>query len=88
MGKTLVYRAKMVEVEPQEGESESVFVAVLPRSVVLQGTFQVHMKLQLLLPSRSGSSALSAASWRFRRAEKAMRSPGRLANAFLACRFC
>lgn len=41
MGKTLVHRAKMVEVAPKEGEPESVFAAVLPRSVVVKGTFQV-----------------------------------------------
>lgn len=41
MGKTLVHRAKMVEVAPKEGEPESVLAAVLPRSVVVKGTFQV-----------------------------------------------
>lgn len=42
MGKTLVHRAKMVEVAPKEGEPESVFAAVLPRNVVVKGTFQVY----------------------------------------------
>ncbi|CAM9304257.1 unnamed protein product [Ectocarpus fasciculatus] len=41
MGKTLVHRTKMVQVAPQEGELGTVYAAALPRSAVVQGTFQV-----------------------------------------------
>lgn len=41
MGKTLVHRAKMVPSQPGDGDPESVYAAALPRSAVVQGTFQV-----------------------------------------------
>lgn len=41
MGKTLVHRAKMVPSAPEDGYSGSVYAAALPRSAVVQGTFQV-----------------------------------------------
>lgn len=41
LGKKLLHRAKMVEVTPQDGEPELVFAAYLPRSAVVQSTFQV-----------------------------------------------
>ena len=41
MGKTLVHRAKMVLSTPEDGDPESVYAAALPRSAVVQGTFQV-----------------------------------------------
>lgn len=41
MGKTLVHRGKMVEVAPKTGEAGLVLAAILPRSVVVKGTFQV-----------------------------------------------
>ncbi|CAM9724235.1 unnamed protein product [Scytosiphon promiscuus] len=41
MGKALLHRAKMVEVASQQGEPRLVFAAGLPRSVVVEGTFQV-----------------------------------------------
>lgn len=47
MGKTLVHRTKMVQVAPQEGELGTVYAAALPRSAVVQGTFQVRDALTL-----------------------------------------
>lgn len=41
MGKALVHRAKMVQVVPLDGEPQVVWVADLPRSAWIQGTFQV-----------------------------------------------
>lgn len=41
MGKTLVHRAKMVLSTPEDGDPESVYAAALPRTAVVQGTFQV-----------------------------------------------
>lgn len=65
MGKTLVHRAKMVEVEPLQGESESVFAAAFPRSMVVQGTFQVsHAGKAALLASQVGVVRISMASQR------------------------
>lgn len=45
LGKKLVHRAKLVEVTPQDGEPRLVFAAYLPRSAVVQSTFQVFMYL-------------------------------------------
>eukprot|EP00904_Undaria_pinnatifida_P005038 jgi/Undpi1/1664/HiC_scaffold_11.g05054.m1 len=50
-GKTLVHRAKMVLSEPEDGDSGSVYAAALPRSAVVQGTFQV------LIASAVGAAA-------------------------------
>lgn len=41
MGKTLVHRAKLVPAVSREGEPGIVLAAALPRSAVVQGTFQV-----------------------------------------------
>lgn len=40
-GKTLVHRAKMVLSEPEDSDLGSVYAAALPRTTVVQGTFQV-----------------------------------------------
>lgn len=41
MGKTLVHQAKMVSSAPLEEEPGMIFAAFMPRSAVIQGTFQV-----------------------------------------------
>lgn len=47
-GKALVHRAKMPAVYIKaKGEAASIFAAALPRSVVVEGTFQVYHRVFL-----------------------------------------